>query len=1366
MSLLELETHCWQERGEVGRAGTLWREGPVALGCFAGALPVPLRSALVGDEQQWYEVVHGAGALMFHANSFEEAHAGAQSVVAAVDDGVLLPPPHSSTEYWVLRESVELHSSIVVLFPRLFMLPCLALAIVGRAAVVGKHAVPYTGGKWRAVGEGRMWSDAAPPNTTWLRTPPHLHYCRASGPNLIRELTRREQATVATFHPSWRACWAECGLAMKGMLSRTAALATHNGVECMLYFVEQRTYKWDGTQLTSLHVDVRPSVTVDVDAGEDYGYERVWPVSSVVGDFPFAESVRALPTSPLGHVSTDGCGVRWWAPVQSEESRTLLRLLPTARYESVGANDHIVLVFEAGMASVEEETRNIVRRLWTAFQLASDPPQPLHADDGADFIVDGAIAIMTFAARRAYRPLLRELVADYAAGRKLRVRCQHWLPLSVACRHLYGTADRMRHLAPANRWGCALEDSLQWPELQWWDPERHRGPALYADCEVAVWVDSVARRWSVGGEWYWLEDMQRRRGEWVRTFEQFPFVRRLSAQYYHSEYRRPGEQVVGTHALVRIGWGGVCRGVRPVLGHEKMSDAIDAHLSRLTPMLDEHHVHPTVVSERFNDIRAPGREGLTVVPMVAPCGAGKSTAALALAEEMLQGRWRALFVSPRQSVVEQTLAQLRAMRVGVIDGRDKEALARNNVGYVDCCVTTIHSLHKLLGTFVQPQHGAVPIVLFFDEVVTAFSSDYNSHIIPAERAERSLMRLLAGPVKIAVLMDANLTPLIVGNFIERYVYGVRKMVGSSLCHLSVHVHPKVATYNMAARQSRSAVCYTAFDAPLQIFRELKERLLAGRKVAIFFSRKKSLDVWQRAFIDVVPQACTLVYNGESKVPLGELCTLMQRDEVQLFMYTTAAGAGVDVAFIDEEGEAVRHFNVVAMIGASAPYLSPKDLEQAASRVRCVPEILVDLAGAEVTGPFETMMSTEWRDVMETDEEAIMQDALHDANYTSLLARRAQLDESVWLQAPPVALRYGDTSPYARLLAYNRLAIKSTPFRCQAFVSILARIGYATRLVVCPLPSEATLDASSLLLKAELLCDLEEGDDQYNHVLANQRRGAIGLPALHLGEPYVQRLEECVRRLAERGTMEVVLKAEALFSRPLPRTAEDWADVVRTLVEEMGVRQTIEGRRPLGQEGVALREVLTDGREGKRVLQALALYVSSLACGLGAFLPEWEGRHEPALLCPVPLLSRLGRGEVVLTLDSQQWLADAEKAGGPLYLPRHHRRATSSVGRVLNGYCVSLLGAKFYKVVKRGNMKVDDPHSRLALWAVLALRGRPTAEATTWLEEARRDTLEHPRDLTMPLPAESAPQSRKRKRLEKVESQLQLAEGDGEEEPFA
>lgn len=1364
-----LIAHCTQTGG---RYKTLWRQraadevGPT-VGCFAAALPPALRSACTEDEREWTEAVCGIGAFMFHANSYEDAQFVAQCVVRAVESGVLMPPAGCTPVYWVLRETLHADSAHVVLFPELFMMPCLAMAIAGgRAVVTGKHPVPYTGNRWRAVGDGsgdgagRLWTDAAAPGTVWLRTPPPqyaLQYCTGAGPNLTREIMRKEQQRPGIFHPSWRQSWEDSGLVMNGMITRKSARVLYNGLPCELYFVGPQTYIWDGHELGQMYDLVRP--VSNESYVEEFGYERVWPLTSIANEFPVPAEVRALPTSPIGNVSVAGCGIQWWAPVQSDECRQLAAVLPDARYENVGANDHIVFVFELCLLPVETVARDIMRRLWTAFRLVSDPPQPLHDDAGEDFMIDGLTVIATFAARRAYRPLLKELVADYAKGRSavLKVRYQHWLPINMAQRHLYGSADSMRYLQPANRWGCVLEDSLRWPAREWWDPAKHRGPPVYADCEVAIWRDCAARRFGDAADSYWCEDMQRPRGEWVATLDQTAFERRLGHQHYVDEYRKPGEQIVGTHALVRLGWDGICSPVRRTLGVDKMANAVSAHLERLTPALDEYHVHPATVSERFGDIRVPGREGLTVVPMVAPCGAGKSTSALALAEEMLKGRWRAIFVSPRQSVVEQTIAQLRALRVNVIDGRNKEELAKGNVCYVDCCVTTIHSLHKLMGTFVKPPGAdSMPIILFFDEIVTAFNGDYNSRIIPAEKVERALARLLYTSVKIAVLMDANLTPLVVGNFIERYVYGVRHMAGRSLQHLCVHVYPKAATYNMAALQGRSAVCYTAFDAQLQVFRAIKERLLGGRKVALFFSRRRSLEVWQRALQDVMPREFTLVYSGDSKVPLRDLCSLLKEERVRLFMYTTAAGAGVDVSFVDEAGDAVRCFDSVALVGASAPYLGPKDLEQAASRVRSVPELLVDLAGADIAGPFETMMWPEWQAVMEATDDEVLRDAASDAGYTQALTRSVQLDESVWMGAPPEPAHYTATHPYARLLAYNRLAKLSVSFRCQAFVATLSYMGYATRVETCPLPSATTLDANARLLKAELMCDIEEGDDAYNTVLANQRRGTIGLPPLRAGEPYVQRLEECVRRLAERDTADVLLQVRALTATgEVPRGIGDWERVARETIEALGVRRSTDGQGALGRDGMAFREVLTEGRGGKRVLQALALYTSLLACGLRGLFPVWDGRHPPSPLCALPLLSRLGRGEIALTTDSGEWLQDAGTVGGPLYLPRQHRKSATSLGGVLNGYCVAFLGTKFYKVVKRGALRVDDHNSRLAMLAVLSLKGYPTEEAEAWLTTARCDTLLHPRDLSVPLPAESAPQSRKRKRLERVESQQEF-----------
>lgn len=1326
-----MEEHCWREHEETGWCITLRRADGV--GCFAGALPPALRASLVGCPEAWTETVRGAGALAFWADTYENAQRAAGMVVRAVEDGVLVG---GGTDYYVLQESADPASDIVVLFPSLYVLPTVARAILGRAAITGHWDVPYTGGSWRAVGEGRLWSDPSP-LPSWLRTPLRpLHYAKACGPALVRAVSRKEPADAAWWPAHYEEALAP--LVVLGALTPDVALVGSGARRAALYRCQGRHgvgllwYDDDGS--------LAPTVLPTWPGRERRdGYVPVWPLASTAMECP--PSLQRLPTSAVGHVSFPAYGVRWWAAPDSDELRTLQehdRRHGEGRYESVGANDYVVLV---GEALGDDVVRQIMARFLGPFDTSAPLGDRPWANGGGWTMV-----LFHFAARRAYRPLLREAVAEFGRRHKLNVHCQHWVPLHLAPPF---TADERPHLVPRGRWGRVLHESLEWATERWWPSVVE---PLYCDAQVAVWPRAIARRFQ---DWVYVEDVEAELGMWhaAAAHPLPPTPRVLSAD----GATFPGEQIVGTHALVRQGWGGVCTAVPPTASLEDFTEDIAVRVRRLQPSLNECRVLPTVVGERFGTLVVPPSPGLTVVPMVAPCGAGKSTAALAFARVLADQGWRVLFVSPRTSVVEQTIALLRTMHFSPIDGRDKVALAHPNASRATCCVTTIHSLHRLAHTFITPRPADPRIALFLDEAVTAFTSDYNSHIIPAAKCERALMSYLAGPVRMAVLMDANLTPHLVGNFVERYVYGVRKMVGSRLTHLALAVHPKVATYNMVTLQQRSALCYTAHDAPLQIFRTVRERLGAGRKVAIFFSRKKDLDVWRRAMEEGgLGGEETLYYCADSKHPLGDLCARIQQG-VRLFMYTSAAGAGVDLSFRDAAGDACEHFDTVAMVGASAPYLCPKDLEQAASRVRMTTELLVDLAGADVMGPLETMMTREWSRVMEASEDEILQRALRTANCTSSLAAMVDLDRSEWLCAPPTAVNYGDTSPYARLLAYNHLAEGAVPFRCQAFVATLARVGYSTRVMPCPLPGDATLDSAALLLRAELLCDVEEGDDLYNRVLTNRRRGEMGLPLLLTEEPYVQRVEECVKRLYERDTLDVARTLWRLLRQPAPSTRAEWDALVRGVVEEFGSRPAVsvrQDRQPLGVEGVALREVLTSGPRGRKVLQTLGLYVATLGAALGGFFPLFDGtqRRQGEAVGELPLLGQLSHGVLALSWDRAQWLRDANNAAGTLFVSKDQRPAATPC-EVLNRYSVTFFGVKVYRRTRSG-FKVDDANSRMALLSVVA---PDEQEGRAWLEDARRQTLAFNRDVTGELPVESAPQGRKRRKLVRTESRLQLRE---------
>lgn len=1368
-----MEAHCHREHQQAGVCITLRREDGV--GCFAGALPHDLRAQLVNAPQAWTEMVRGAGALTLYMATYQDAQTAAGIIVRALDDGVLVAEGQGAADvrtYWVLQESADPSSDIVLMFPHLYVLPPLARAVAqGNSAITGHWAVPYTGGEWRAVGggggggEARLWSDPPPPDVVWLRTPRRpLLYAVAAGPELVRIVTRKEPDDEAWWSADFRDVLAPLGLTVDGALTPEVALVSAHGRQAALY----RCHGRHGAGLLwyddSGCVEATPLPTWPGRERRE-GSVCVAPVTSSALECPPA--LRTLPRSAIGHVSFPAYGVRWWAPPGSSTLRTLQQQGERdGRYESVGACDYIVFVhefregFELNAEHVADDARAMIARLLGDGGPFTTTPGHL-ADDPFSVrdIGDMYVTLLHFTAQRAHRPLLREAVAEFARRRDVAMRYQHWLPLQLAPPFC---ADERPHLTPANRWGHALHKSLEWAKVCWW-PLTLAEPS-YCDDQIAVWPGvKISRRF---GDWVYTEYTADGGEEEVSTWQKAqarampapPRVLNADGAVY------PGEQIVGTHALVRVAWGGVCKAVPPTASLEDFSEDIDVRIRRLQPSLNECRVLPTVVGERFGDLVVPPSPGLTVVPMVAPCGAGKSTAALAFARVLADQRWRVLFVSPRTSVVEQTIALLRGMHFAPVDGRNKEALAAPGVSSAPCCVTTIHSLHRLAHTFIVPQPGAPRIALFLDEAVTAFTSDYNSHIIPAAKCERALMSFLAGPVRMAVLMDANLTPHLVGNFVERYVYGVRKMVGSRLTHLAVAVHPKVATYNMVTLQQRAALCYTAFDAPLQIFRLVRERLGAGRKVAIFFSRKKDLDVWRRA-MEVgggVAAEETLYYCADSKHPLGDLCARIQQG-TRLFMYTSAAGAGVDLSFRDAAGDACEYFDTVAMVGASAPYLCPKDLEQAASRVRMTTELLVDLAGADVTGPLETMRTSAWEGVMNANEDEVLARALQTANCTAALARTADLDPSEWLQAPPEHgdnsnNGYGNTSPYARLLAYNHLADRAVPFRCQAFVATLARVGYATRVVPCPLPGDATLDSAALLLRAELMCDVEEGDDLYNHVLANQRRGAMGLPLLLAGEPYVQRVEECVKRLYERDTLDVAIGVKRLLEADVPEDETAWRALVRGVVAEYGVKATasVRGdRQPLGPEGVALRETLTSGLRGRKVLQVLGLYIATLATGLRGFFPLFEGTHIEDGSVRLPLLGALSRGTLQLGNDREEWLCDAVRAAGALFITKHgHKEGrAASASEVLNRYSAEFLGLKVYKRTRTG-FKVDDTNSRMALLSVVA---PGEEEARRWLAAAKEATVEFDRNVTNELPVESAPQQRKRRKLMRTESRLHLRE---------
>lgn len=504
-----------------------------------------------------------------------------------------------------------------------------------------------------------------------------------------------------------------------------------------------------------------------------------------------------------------------------------------------------------------------------------------------------------------------------------------------------------------------------------------------------------------------------------------------------------------------------------------------------------------VIGERFDvsrvsvwtDEQFGDRNLLTVLR--GSTGSGKSTALFRMMVKFValhfDKRPQIVFVAPRQSLVFEIRTHIANTFVEYFTGHGEfpEEEVRGWVadykGHVSddakvLCVTP-HSLHRFVsgasGAWIMSNEHERPLMMAFDELLTTLEG-FNAPEVLRPVFQHALVSLQRA--NHIVLLDACLPPLVVANFVNRITWMRRYHFNMSdpTYALSVEIHE--ATYSMVAEQQREVIAFSGRDGSAKMLDAVEECLGCGQRVAVFCSSLKKLRALAERFGDIRlaedgddggAQAAVFIRDRVMEISSeqrpDDWATVpreIEARDIRLLLYTSAASAGNNWAFVDN----IRYFDCVALVGASALYLSIPQMYQAASRVRNIGRIFVE--SHVPLRLFELIASDEWRALADMTPRDVIQDFVSTGRASERISllrpptehQRAQMrsavDSVATLRTDQQWVNRSSTQPsfttafhpfLVDIALTNCHSYYTAPQRSTFFLSLLASVGYTVKL---------------------------------------------------------------------------------------------------------------------------------------------------------------------------------------------------------------------------------------------------------------------------------------------------------------------------------
>jgi hypothetical protein len=664
------------------------------------------------------------------------------------------------------------------------------------------------------------------------------------------------------------------------------------------------------------------------------------------------------------------------------------------------------------------------------------------------------------------------------------------------------------------------------------------------------------------------------------------------------------------------------------------------------------------------------------------CGSGKSHTAMAGVAEARRRGWTTIWVTPRDSLVQQTMARVR-------DDGPTVDLRSAGAGFdwsqrSLVVVTTIHSLRKIANAPMLWASGAPPMLLVFDEARTVFLSDCASALVRTGPTE-NILSLLMNSARAVFVLDAHLPPLLARCIVARVRDFWRPAASAELLFRGAVFNPAVRplladvtvrtirlTYNMVEMQERSAaMIYGPASDSAVLGDALYTLMRTSDNVAIFFAKLATLRSFEQVLNASIGSDKVLVYTSDEHVPVHELIERLEGKRA--FLYTTAAGCGVDVRFI-MEGDEVMHFANVYVIEGNAPYISPNDLVQVVSRVRCTKKLIVDIGRQFPESGMELIDSDAWRSVYGASKADILRD-LHDEGEVYLNYARATMQEYLLNSA-----NGGGAAAAAQLLrpsgaelglAVSRMIARSGVYSLSTLkVSAIAQQGYRTYVEKSEHKIDLVKFTESTMLATVVKREETFGESVADFGKANEARRVLGIAKATVADPPKSWTFEAylceLARTAGNGTLADGVAACALSwlhgqtARLLERNNDEatWAthwdfvvyEVLRRGMPSAAVRKAYDEamQAPSMNERRVLRAEFVKLALAAPTLAALYTHCAEVAAfGKLAALPLQDTfSGEPALNDSV-LLPRMSRffeasnDEFELDLVTcSEWVADA------------------------------------------------------------------------------------------------------------------------------
>lgn len=565
-------------------------------------------------------------------------------------------------------------------------------------------------------------------------------------------------------------------------------------------------------------------------------------------------------------------------------------------------------------------------------------------------------------------------------------------------------------------------------------------------------------------------------------------------------------------------------------------------------------------------------QNLLVNVLKGPCGSGKSSHVREFIARKQQRR--VVWVCPRVALVGDVVRALESMEqlagCAVVDGRTALVPRSQYDNFV--IVITIHSLAS---EFVDKYRELESLMFVFDELCL-INEDLVSAVLDTPRAEAALGFLLAGGrVSRCVLADANMDTTMVASFLSRVADARRTMFDAVPDVMERTVDVRIrwieASHQMAA--GRTVHCWEKSRLQQHIVDNAFDRW------ALFFGSRTQLEAFEarlRPLTDRYGNALHIKkFTRTARPKLDTLIDDLTTGFTHVFMYTTAAGVGVDLSFCN-----ATFYRNVAVFGVEMEHMHPMTVFQGLSRARSVNQVYIAMDHQSprhltLLSPAEMIASTDdvWR-------RSFTPPIYELTRFVGSLALGASQPTLRQLSSAAQPMGPAPEPPSMNALLAEAWALPATR-RSSALVQRVRPIDYVTALAfVRKLTFGKFNFILALLIEAGYAIEVDHWRRQPRgnaETMADMHRCELRHSARQLAEPpeslvaeygkrcvnaglsaewatssftpaHSEYLDALSRRYGGRDAVRLLHMYEFLCSQPRPRGAADWRDRLGRLVD--------------------------------------------------------------------------------------------------------------------------------------------------------------------------------------------------------------------------